>query len=154
MYLVLFLPYIGEYVFSLFTITEVSRKGIERNRKKIEILKNENLDKNLKKIEKLNKSIEESEKFLKTNKVKENRKIIFSKNENSKWLFLIMIIATLGALITPIGFTPITYYLKTSVRNYNIVYIRTFTNYHCSKFRILCFYCYNNYCNWLYGCKT
>ncbi len=123
MYLVLFLPYIGEYIFCLFTITEVAKRSIKRDRKKIEKLKIKNSDKDVVKIEKLNKSIEESEKFLKTNKVKENRKVIFSKNENSKWLFLIMIIATLGALITPIGFTPITYYLKTSMRNYNVIYI-------------------------------
>lgn len=44
-------------------------------------------------------------------------KIVIEKNDNIKYLFLTMIISTVTGLITPIGDTPYTYFIKTAMGN-------------------------------------
>ena len=45
------------------------------------------------------------------------RKIEIEKNDNVKYLFLIMFASLLTGFITPIGFTPYTYFIKTAMGN-------------------------------------
>lgn len=44
-----------------------------------------------------------------------NSKIIIEKNSNIRWLFLIILIAVLTGLFTPLGTTPYTYLIKTLI---------------------------------------
>lgn len=117
MVLVLFLPYIGEYIFSLYTIEEINNRNEKRAKKKLAHLKSlENNLQNEEKIKKLESEIKYYE-DLKTKKDNREHKIIISKIDNEKWLFIPLIFAIIGGLITPIGSVPFTYYLKVSVGN-------------------------------------
>ena len=119
-YFVLFLPYIGEYVmaalvefpnyfrkFKLHIIDRKLRKGkVEEDKKPIVE----------EKAEKLQQKIIDSD-----NKTQRRRKNPYKlevvKNENVKWLILIMIICALTGFLTPIGDTPYTYLVKTMEGN-------------------------------------
>ncbi len=119
-YFVLFLPYIGEYVmavlvespnyirkFKLHRIDRKLRKGKVAEDKKAIVEE---------KAEKLQQKIIDSD-----NKTQRRRgnpyKLEVVKNENVKWLILIMIICALTGLLTPIGDTPYTYLVKTMEGN-------------------------------------
>lgn len=71
-YFILFLPYIGEYLISMFYKKWINKDGINQN-----------------------------------------QKLILQKNDNTKWLILIAIIAMLTGFLTPLGTTPYTYLIKT-----------------------------------------
>ena len=119
-YFVLFLPYIGEYVmavlvespnyirkFKLHRIDRKLRKGKVAEDKKTIIEE---------KAEKLQQKIIDSDN--KTQRRRRNPyKLEVVKNENVKWLILIMIICALTGLLTPIGDTPYTYLIKTMEGN-------------------------------------
>ena len=119
-YFVLFLPYIGEYVmaaivefpnyfrkFKLHKIDKKLRKGKVPEDKKALVEQN---------AEALEQKIIDSDN--KTKKRRDNPyKLKVVKNENIKWLILIMIICALTGLLTPIGDTPYTYLIKTMEGN-------------------------------------
>ena len=144
---VIYLPYIAEYL-----ISELSDFVLY---KKFEIyylkLKSKNINKKLK----LSKSKEKSEKYskklqavtekllqkqekvqkikIKRNQNKGNEyKITIKKNKNVRWLIIIMIVAILTGLLTPLGKTPFTYTYLTmkgnTVKNINEHLPLTLTN--------------------------
>ena len=98
-YFVLYLPYIAEYMMKL--ISECILYPIKSNEEKL--IRADN------KI----KEIKEKEKTKET----EPYKVIVSKNKNVKYLIIIMIIAALTGLLTPLGDTPYTYLIKTMQGN-------------------------------------
>ena len=114
-YFVLFLPYIGEYIVSLFGNANYMRII------KIKFLKLKSKKKNLseEKLKNIQARIAalEAEIIIQkenTNKRREKSyKIIIEKNDNVKALILIMIICAFTGLLTPLGDTPYTYLLKT-----------------------------------------
>ena len=87
---ILILPFIGEYIFALFAIDNVVKHRINKDEKKLESLKIKNDKPN--KIEKLENSIKLDKEFINSYKPKEDGKIIIKKNDNSKFLFLIIIV--------------------------------------------------------------
>lgn len=121
-FFVLFLPYIGEYIVALIAeivlynkiktiffdlrIKILSKKV--GNNKKIE-----ELQKKLKNITEKNEKI----KIKRLEKTKNPYKIRMEKNNNVKWLILIMGICALMGFLTPIGDTPFTYLYKTMQGN-------------------------------------
>ena len=117
MTLVLFLPYIGEYIISLYTLKEINNRQAKKYRKKVQKLKQQGEEENKTQIVKLEEEIKHCENFKNREIYKKERKIIVEKIDSEKWLFIPFIFAIIGAMITPIGITPFTYYLKTSVGN-------------------------------------
>lgn len=89
----LVLPFLGEYAFSLFEIDNVVRNRIKIDEKILNKLKSKNSD--TKKIEKIEKSINYDKEFLNSYKPKEEKKVTITKNNNAKFLFLVLIIILL-----------------------------------------------------------
>ena len=122
-YFILYLPYIAEY--AIFILSEIvlyrklRLKSLNLKLKKLE--KKQELDKN--KIEKIKQNILEIEekndkiKIRRSTQLKNPYKIKLEKNENVKWLILIMIICIFTGLLTPLGDTPYTYLIKTMQGN-------------------------------------
>ena len=120
-FFVLFLPYIGEYfiaVISDIIIYKKIRELVIKHKMKIAQKKN-NLDR-LKKLQ-----IKLDEQYDKNKKIEEKReninknsyKIILKRNDNVKFLIIVMIICAFTGLITPLGDTPYTYLYKTMQGN-------------------------------------
>ena len=122
-YFVLYLPYIGEWIISLITkngdlITKLLLKSDELEVAKLN--KKEELNEKQKaKLELINKRIEVNKKRLeeKDGIESEPYKIIVKPSQNFKWLMLIMVLAALTGLLTPIGDTPYTYLIHTMKGN-------------------------------------
>ena len=115
-YFILYLPYIAEYIISLFINANLLKRLLLKidliNIKKLE--KKERLSsKKTKELEILKNRVEKNRARLEKNKVKEPYKIIVKHNKNDKWLIVIMLLAALTGLITPIGDTPYTYLYNT-----------------------------------------
>lgn len=87
---ILVLPFLGEYIFSLYAIDNVTKNRIKRDEKKLEKLKSKNAD--LEKIKKLEESIKLDKEYVKSYKPKKDGKIIIKKNDNSKFLILVLIV--------------------------------------------------------------
>ena len=120
-FFVLFLPYIAEYLFAVIADVVIYGKinKLLINMKMKRAQKKNDLDK-LKKLQiLLNKREEKNEKIkAKRDKEKENPyKIKLSKNNNVKFLIIIMIICAFTGLLTPTGDTPYTYLYKTMQGN-------------------------------------
>lgn len=121
-YFVLYLPYIGEYVLAILAETILYKKvKIKTLKKKIE---NESKKaENEEKLEKLQKQLQVLEEKVDKIKIKRTKelqnpyKIKLSKNNNVRWLILIMIICVFTGLLTPLGDTPYTYLIKTMQGN-------------------------------------
>lgn len=121
-YFVLFLPYIGEYIVAAFADIVNYGIGVEKKiNKKIEKIKKAGKENSEEEILKLEEKLKQyKEKTLRIKQRKENKepyKLIVEKNNNVKWLILIMIICVFTGLLTPIGDMPYTYYLRTSQGN-------------------------------------
>ena len=120
-YFVLYLPYIAEYIVSLFAETIIYRK-IRKLILKIKIAKCEKQGKE-EQLQNLKKSLQELEtkidkiKIKRTKELQNPYKIKLTKNPNVKWLILIMIICILTGFLTPLGTTPYTYLFKTMQGN-------------------------------------
>lgn len=119
-YFVLFLPYIGEYLIAILAdlpncINKLKIKRIDKKLRKGKITEEKK-----EKLEKLAQSLEQ--KIVNSSAKREKRKanaykIHVEKNENVKWLIIIMIICVFTGLLTPLGDTPYTYLLKTMQGN-------------------------------------
>ena len=105
---ILFLPYIGEYVVYKIISNEYKEKLLLL---KIKLFKKKS-KKYQDELEKIN--INKTEK---NDKIKNSYKIKISKNDNIKWLIIIMIICAFTGLLTPLGDTPYTYLIKTLLGN-------------------------------------
>ena len=121
-FFVLFLPYIAEYLIAIVSDIIIYKK-IETFILKYKIKKANNKNKDIEKIEMLKSELNKLETKISKTKIKreeENRnpyKIIFKRNDNVKFLIIIMIICALTGLLTPIGDTPYTYLYKTMQGN-------------------------------------
>ena len=121
-YFVLYLPYIVEYILAALVDSDLYYKIVikwNKNKVKKLTLKNkeqEKIDNVTKKIEELQKMKEKS--ISNREKRRENPyKVIFRKENNVKYLILIMIICIFTGLLTPLGDTPYTYLPKTMEGN-------------------------------------
>ncbi len=121
-YFILYLPYIGEYLLAILAETIIYKKmRIFRLKLKIKRLIKSN--QHQEKLEKLQNELKELEKKVDKIKIKRTKelqnpyKIEFNKNNNTKWLILIMIICLFTGLLTPLGDTPYTYLVKTMQGN-------------------------------------
>ena len=117
-YFVLYLPYIAQYIIACFAETIIYRKTTVRQLKnKIKKLsKMENQEEKLSEAKKELKELEEKIDKIKIKRSKELQnpyKIKLNRNDNVKWLILIMIICLFTGLLTPLGTTPYTYLVKT-----------------------------------------
>ena len=130
---VLYLPYVAEYLIACLIeivlykkvpifvikdkIRDIKRKIAKPNidKAKLKILKN--------KLQILENKLED--KKIKAERIKEKReqelknayKITITKNNNSKWLILVMIVSIATGLLTPLGKTPYTYTYLTMIGN-------------------------------------
>lgn len=120
-YFVLYLPYIGEYVL-VWLMDTILYKSISKVILKIK-LKIATINKKQDKIDKLQEELKifiEKESKIKIQREQDRKKtykLIARKNENVKWLIVVMIICAFTGLITPIGDTPYTYTYKTMIGN-------------------------------------
>lgn len=121
-YFILYLPYIAEYIIAVLGETVIYRKvKIAKMKLEIKLLSRKNT--NTEKIEKLKdelKQIQEKVDKIKIKRTKELQnpyKIKLVKNNNVKWLILIMVICAFTGFLTPIGDTPYTYLEKTMQGN-------------------------------------
>ena len=109
------MPYIGEYIISLFGYINIAFYNHKLKKKNKEMVKENSIEKleQLKEnIAKLQEKIEE--KKAKRERIKKNAyKIEVVKNDNIVWLILIMIVCLFTGLLTPLHGTPYTYLLNT-----------------------------------------
>ena len=126
-YFILFLPYIGEYIISLFAdnldiiniiLLKSDKREINKLQQKKQLTKKqeEKLARYIDRVEKNEKKLEVVKEKRKENKGKEY-KLVINRNNNVKWLILIMIICAFTGLVTPIGDTPYTYLIHTMKGN-------------------------------------
>lgn len=114
-YFVLYLPYIGEYIISLLSTSNLWLRKLRINRLKKKLLKEnfvEKLSKIKQKIAKLEEKNENSN--IKKEKIRINAyKLEIVRDNNVKWLILIMIICLFTGLLTPLHGAPYTYLINT-----------------------------------------
>ena len=121
-YFVLYLPYIAEYIIAILGEIIIYRK-IEVGKLKHKIKKLAKTSGNEEKIQELEKRLRELEdkidkiKIKRTKELQNPYKIRLTKNDNVKWLIIIMIICIFTGLLTPLGTTPYTYLVKTMQGN-------------------------------------
>ena len=121
-YFILYLPYIAEYVIAaigeLVIYRKVEVKILENKIKKLKKKQNceEKVQELEKKLEELNNTIDKV-KIKRSKELQNPYKIKLTKNDNVKWLILIMIICIFTGLLTPLGTTPYTYLIKTMQGN-------------------------------------
>ena len=109
-YFILYLPYVAEYLISVFIkyIKNIPQRKIKSINKKIEKCTDE------KELESLNKKREKLLEIINNEeKTKEPYKIKIEYKKAGKWLILIMIICIFAGLLTPLGEVPYTYLVKT-----------------------------------------
>ena len=124
-YFVLYLPYIAEYL-----VYMIANSGSTWNKIKIKIYTKRVSRvgaglraRPIKDVDYLNNKIDKFKERLQVlqerrEKIESNPyKIIMKKNNNAKWLILIMLICVFTGLLTPIGNTPYTYLLNTMLGN-------------------------------------
>ena len=119
---VLFLPYIAEYLLAIIAEIAIYRKiNIKVLKLAIKLLaklgRYENIQQKLE--EKLKQILDKNEriKIKREEDLKNPYKIKLSKNQNVKWLIIVMIICAFTGLLTPLGDTPYTYLYKTMQGN-------------------------------------
>lgn len=121
-YFILYLPYIGEYIIAALGELVIYRK-IETRKLESKIKKLKNKQSDSEKINQLEKQLEELKakvdkvKIKRTKELQNPYKIKLTKNDNVKWLILIMIICAFTGLLTPLGTEPYTYLAKTMEGN-------------------------------------
>lgn len=121
-YFILYLPYIGEYIIAALGELVIYRK-IETRKLESKIKKLKNKQSDSEKINQLEKQLEELKakvdkvKIKRTKELQNPYKIKLTKNDNVKWLILIMVICAFTGLLTPLGTEPYTYLAKTMEGN-------------------------------------
>lgn len=120
-FFILFLPYIAEYIISVVSdivIYKKTKKLVIKHKMKV-AQKNNNIER-IKELQiKLNELEEKNEKIKQKRKDtnKNSYKILLNKNDNVKFLIIVMIICAFTGLLTPTGDTPYTYLYKTMKGN-------------------------------------
>lgn len=121
-YFILYLPYIGEYIIAALGELVIYRK-LEKRKLEIKIKKLKDKQSESEKINQLEKQLEELNakvdkvKIKRTKELQNPYKIKLTKNDNVKWLILIMVICAFTGLLTPLGTEPYTYLAKTMEGN-------------------------------------
>lgn len=121
-YFILYLPYIAEYIIASFSETIIYRKTSQTQLKR-KIKRLEKKDGNQEKIQQLKEELKKLNEKIDRIKIKrakelqEPYKIKMTKNNNVKWLIVIMIICIFTGFLTPLGTTPYTYLIKTMQGN-------------------------------------
>lgn len=119
---VLFLPYIAEYIIAVIADRIIYKKSKVRTLK-FKIKRLSKKEGNEEKVQELNKKLQELESKISKIKIKREEdnknpyKIKIKRNENVKWLILVMVICVLMGFITPLKDTPFTYLYKTMQGN-------------------------------------
>ena len=119
-YFVLYLPYIAEYLIAIFAEIIIYQKikiaslnyRIKTYNKKLKIKENNEIKEKLEKTQQRLERIQEKVKKVRMKReseIKNPYKLIINKNDNVKWLILVMIICIFTGLLTPLGVTPYTY---------------------------------------------
>lgn len=123
-YFVFYLPYIAEYLISTIYQEDIlNRCFLKIDKVKLKKLLKRNDVKKQESISKIEKRIHINEERMKDRKehmeekLDEFAKIRMIRNQNTKWLILIMIICIFTGLATPIGDTPYTYLYHTMQGN-------------------------------------
>lgn len=133
-YFVLYLPYVVEYLIIVITDANIYRKiTVKYNELKLNKLNNKLSKIDNSKTEKKEKCLaiinSTNEKYKELKKSTENAgerrkerrenpyRIVLKRNDNVKWLILIMVICVFTGLLTPLGDTPYTYLPKTMAGN-------------------------------------
>ena len=117
-YFILYLPYIAEYIIAILGEIIIYRK-LEIRKIKLKIKRLSKDNKNQDKVEKLKEELNKLNEKVDKIKIKRSKnlqnpyKIKLTKNDNVKWLILIMVICIFTGLLTPLGDTPYTYLIKT-----------------------------------------
>ena len=120
-FFILFLPYIAEYIISVVSdivIYKKTKKLVIKHKMKV-AQKNNNIER-IKELQiKLNELEEKNEKIKQKRKdtKKNSYKILLNKNDNVKFLIIVMVICAFTGLLTPTGDTPYTYLYKTMKGN-------------------------------------
>lgn len=120
-FFILFLPYIAEYIISVVSdivIYKKTKKLVIKHKMKV-AQKNNNIER-IKELQiKLNELEEKNEKIKQKRKDtnKNSYKILLNKNDNVKFLIIVMVICAFTGLLTPTGDTPYTYLYKTMKGN-------------------------------------
>ena len=117
-YFVLYLPYIAEYIIALLSEIIIYRKSrvILLKRKIKKLSKTQGNEEKIKELKDKLAKLEEKVDKVKVKRSKELQnpyKIKLRKNDNVKWLILIMIICLFTGVLTPLGTTPYTYLVTT-----------------------------------------
>ena len=94
-----------------YTLIGINERLIKRYNKKL-LKAEKNGDKE--KVKMFKEELKHQEEFKKEYKPTDSR-IIIRKNENVKWIWILISVAILGALCTPLKDIPFTYYLRTSL---------------------------------------
>ena len=120
-FFILFLPYIAEYIISVVSdivIYKKTKKLVIKHKMKV-AQKNNNIER-IKELQiKLNELEEKNEKIKQKRKDtnKNSYKILLNKNDNVKFLIIVMVICAFTGLLSPTGDTPYTYLYKTMKGN-------------------------------------
>ena len=120
-FFILFLPYIAEYIISVVSdivIYKKTKKLVIKHKMKV-AQKNNNIER-IKELQiKLNELEEKNEKIKQKRKDtnKNSYKILLNKNDNVKFLIIVMVICAFTGLLTPTGDKPYTYLYKTMKGN-------------------------------------
>lgn len=120
-FFILFLPYIAEYIISVVSdivIYKKTKKLVIKHKMKV-AQKNNNIER-IKELQiKLNELEEKNEEIKQKRKDtnKNSYKILLNKNDNVKFLIIVMVICAFTGLLTPTGDTPYTYLYKTMKGN-------------------------------------
>ena len=120
-FFILFLPYVAEYIISVVSdivIYKKTKKLVIKHKMKV-AQKNNNIER-IKELQiKLNELEEKNEKIKQKRKDtnKNSYKILLNKNDNVKFLIIVMVICAFTGLLTPTGDTPYTYLYKTMKGN-------------------------------------
>ena len=120
-FFILFLPYIAEYIISVVSdivIYKKTKKLVIKYKMKV-AQKNNNIERIKELQRKLNELEEKNEKIKQKRKDtnKNSYKILLNKNDNVKFLIIVMVICAFTGLLTPTGDTPYTYLYKTMKGN-------------------------------------
>lgn len=120
-FFILFLPYVAEYIISVVSdivIYKKTKKLVIKHKMKV-AQKNNNIER-IKELQiKLNELEEKNEKIKQKRKDtnKNSYKILLNKNDNVKFLIIVMVICAFTGLLSPTGDTPYTYLYKTMKGN-------------------------------------
>ena len=114
--LILILPFIGEQIVYAYSLKGINERLLRKYTRKLKNAKKKCFSEE--KIMKIEKEIKHQEEFkIKHENNFKERKIIINKNERIKEIWVAVLALIIGALFTPIRFTPFLYFFQTKIGN-------------------------------------